>query len=313
VTASDAAAPGAATSTTVSTAAGSVAPAGAPKPVAAQTDLTVRPAPPPATAHPPATQLGELPIDELESLAMEFGLDPGDFKTRQHLVAAIHERRQVISTMDREAMLDVIRWARRPVPVNAPREQLALEIARIKSMKFEGLSPRGLIVLAQMRGVACTGRESVDTLVKRLHKHEGFFARMARKRRAWVGRMVAGMLGDAEPAADYQFLPPQQGTGTGPQTTRSGNIADEIEEQGLLGGLASRVKRTADSYLNQKLDEIEQRIDRKLDEIDRRLADWRDKEVANRIRIIKITLWASVAVAAVSLVYSYIVVLYRGS
>jgi hypothetical protein len=66
------------------------------------------------------------------------------------------------------------------------------------------------------------------------------------------------------------------------------------------------VKKSADSYVNQKLDEIESRIDRKLDEIDRRLAEWRDKEIANRIRILKITLWASVIVAAVSLIYAYI-------
>lgn len=310
-------------STSVSTAAGSVTPSTTPKPAAPPagappSDLAVRPAPPAAAAHTPAKQLGDLPTDELESLAEEFGLDPKDFKTRPHLVAAIHQRRQLIATMDREAMLDVIRWARRPVPVNASREQLALEIARIRSMKFEGLSPRGLIVLAQMRGVSSTGKEPVDLLIKRLHKHEGFFARMARKRRAWVGRMIAGMLGEAEPESDYQFLPPQPGAGGGAAagaapSGRSATIADEIEEQGLLGGLASRVKRTADSYLNQKLDEIEQRIDRKLDEIDRRLADWRDKEIANRIRIIKVTLWASVAVAAVSLLYSYIVVLYRGS
>ena len=53
------------------------------------------------------------------------------------------------------------------------------------------------------------------------------------------------------------------------------------------------------------------RIDRKLDEIDRRLGDWRDKEIANRIRILKITLWASVIVGVVSLLYSYIVYLIR--
>ena len=70
---------------------------------------------------------------------------------------------------------------------------------------------------------------------------------------------------------------------------------------GLFGGIASRVKKTADSYVNQKLDEIEARIDRKLDEIDRRLGEWRDKEIANRIRIMKITLWASVIVGAFSL------------
>ena len=43
-----------------------------------------------------------------------------------------------------------------------------------------------------------------------------------------------------------------------------------------------------------------------MDEINRRLAEWRDKEIANRIRILKITLWASVIVAVVSLIYSYI-------
>ena len=84
------------------------------------------------------------------------------------------------------------------------------------------------------------------------------------------------------------------------------HIKDEIEESGLFGGIAQRVKKSADSYVNQKLDEIEARIDRKLDEIDRRLAEWRDKEIANRIRILKITLWASVIVGAFSLIYSYV-------
>ena len=125
-----------------------------------------------------------------------------------------------------------------------------------------------------------------------------------------TGGIVSSMIGEDEPA-DYQFLPPQQaGGGTGADTVapsqRAATIKDDIEESGLFGGIASRVKKTADSYINQKLDEIEQRIDRKLDEIDRRLAEWRDKEIANRIRILKITLWASVIVAVVSLVYSYV-------
>src|SRR5207245_282495 len=89
-------------------------------------------------------------------------------------------------------------------------------------------------------------------------------------------------------------------------SSKAPSIKDEIEESGLVGGLTSRIKRSADAYLNQKLDEIEARIDRKLDEIDRRLAEWRDKEIANRIRILKITLWASVIVAALSLMYSYV-------
>jgi hypothetical protein len=115
--------------------------------------------------------------------------------------------------------------------------------------------------------------------------------------------MVANMLGE-EPKGDYEFLPPTQ-SGS-PVSQSSATIRDDIEEAGLIGGIASRVKKSADSYLNQKLDEIEARIDRKLDEIDRRLGEWRDKEIANRIRILKITLWVSVIVGAFSLIYSYV-------
>ena len=117
------------------------------------------------------------------------------------------------------------------------------------------------------------------------------------------------LVGEEESAADYQFLPPQQAGSVGDTVApgqRTATIKDDIEESGLFGGIASRVKKTADSYINQKLDEIEARIDRKLDEIDRRLAEWRDKEIANRIRILKITLWASVIVAVCSLLYTYI-------
>ena len=257
--------------------------------------------------------MSELPRDELAALAEEFGLDPTRYKTRQHLVAAIHERRQLIAAMDREAMLDVVRWGRRPVTNNASKEQLALEIARIKSMRFAGLSQRGLVVLGRLRGLEINGDEPVPALVRRLKKQEGFFSRLNRKRRAMLGSIVSNMLGEDEHGSDYQYLPPQPGAASSPGVSPAAaapsdaSIKQEIEESGLFGGLANRVKKTADSYLNQKLDEIEARIDRKLDEIDRRLAEWRDKEIANRIRILKITLWASVIVGVVSLLYSYIV------
>ena len=265
----------------------------------------------------PARQLSELPKDELEHLAEEFGLDPRDFRTRQHLVTALHERRQAIAAMNREAMLDVIKWGRRPVTYNAGKEQIAQEIARIRSMKFDGLSPRGLVVLATLRGLPAGIDDSVPVLVRRLRKLEGLFSKLNRQRRAMLGSIVSRMIGD-QPADDYQFLPSQQ-PGAAAATSASaervahtappaspGTIKDEIEESGLLGGIAGRIKKSADAYVNQKLDEIESRIDRKLDEIDRRLAEWRDKEIANRIRILKITLWASVIVGAFSLIYSYV-------
>src|SRR3954451_24053911 len=104
-------------------------------------------------SNQPSRQLSDLPIDELENLAEEYGLDPNDFRNRQHLVTAIHERRQTIAAMDREAMLDVIKWGRRPVAMNASKEHIAQEIVRISSMRFAGLSQRGLVVLARLRGV----------------------------------------------------------------------------------------------------------------------------------------------------------------
>ncbi|MGD0540849.1 MAG: hypothetical protein ABSB33_04950, partial [Tepidisphaeraceae bacterium] len=109
--------------------------------------------------------------------------------------------------------------------------------------------------------------------------------------------------------SDYKFLPdPNSGDGNSGTvgSAKPASIKDEIEESGLFGGISNRIKKSADQYLNQKLDEIEARIDRKLDEIDRRLAEWRDKEIANRIKILKITLWASVIVGIFSLIYAYV-------
>ena len=257
----------------------------------------------------PSRQLAEMPKDELGALAEDLGIDPTRYKTRQLLVAALHERRQLIASLDREAMLDVVRWGRRPVALNASRDQIAQEIARIKSMKFSGLSHRGLLTLALLRGVAVTEADPVPKLVKKLRRKEGIFSKLSRRRRAMIGAMVAKAVGETESEHEYQFLPPTSGgPGVSPPAgaARPGSLKEDIEESGLFGGLTNRIKKSADGYLNQKLDEIESRIDRKLDEIDRRLAEWRDKEIANRIRILKITLWASVIVGIFTLIYSYV-------
>lgn len=267
----------------------------------------------PAPSSMPPRQLQEMPRDEMETLAQEFGLIHGDYKTPQQLVAAIHDRRQLIASMDRDAMLDVVKWGRRPVPLNATREQLAQEIVKITSMRFAGLSQAGLVVLARLRGLTVDAGEPVPDLVKKLKKQEGILAKLSRKRRAFLGAMVSKVLGD-DYSREYQFLPPPDASRAGgaapatppPLSSRQSTIKEEIEEAGLFGGIAGRIKRSADSYLNQKLDEIEARIDRKLDEIDRRLAEWRDKEIANRLRILKVTLWATVIVAALALIYSYV-------
>jgi hypothetical protein len=254
----------------------------------------------------PSRQLSELPKDELTHLAEDLGIDSTQYRSQQHLVAALHERRQLIAGMDREAMLDVVRWGRRPVAINASKEQIAHEIARIKVMRFSGLSHRGLVVMAKLRGAEVQAEDAVPALVKKLKKQEGLFSRFKRKRRSMLGSIVAGIVGESHGPGDYKFLPPGPGEAEAMQAPRSGGIKEEIEDSGLFGGISNRLKKTADQFLNQKLDEIEARIDRKLDEIDRRLTEWRDKEIANRIRILKITLWVSVIVGIFSLLYSYI-------
>lgn len=251
-------------------------------------------------------QLADLPREELEHLAEEYGLDGNDYKTPQHLIAALHERRQLIASMDRDAMLDVIRWGRRPVTMNSSNELLAQQIVKIKTMRFHGLSQRGLVVLAQLRGLSIKGAEPIPEIVRKLKKQEGLFTKLNRKRRAVIGSWVSSMIGE-NVSKEYQFVPDEAGKSPAAEpNSRGGTIKEEIEESGLLGGLTNRIKKSADSYVNQKLDEIEARIDRKLDEIDRRLTEWRDKEIANRLRILKITLWASVIVGAFSLIYSYV-------
>jgi len=142
------------------------------------------------------------------------------------------------------------------------------------------------------------GRESLRELFRR-------------KKRSFIGKMVAKMVGEnpapvpPNEAANGESFDGSENPAALPPPPRD-SIRDEIIESGLIAGISNRIKRSADQYLHQKLDEIEVRIDRKLMEIDRHLSDWRDKEIANRLRIVKITMWASVIVAIVSLVYSWV-------
>lgn len=259
-----------------------------------------------------ATQLKDLPLSELQAIAREYGLDPGVFDTKPSLVAAILDRRTMIGTLDPDALTDVMHWAGKQVTATMTRERMALEIAKVKSMKFAGLSQRGLVVLGKLRNADVRDDDDTPTVIGKLKGQEGFFAKLGRKRRHIVGKWVSRMIGDSdeEAMAAGQLPPPAnreeaaRAQSVRPDPKRK--LQDEIEEVGIIAGLTGRMRRTADQYLNQKLDEIEARIDRKLDEIDRRLAEWRDKEVANRIRILKISLWATVVVGAATLVISYV-------
>lgn len=263
-----------------------------------------------------ASHLAALPEADLRAVAEELGLDVRRCRTRDQLVAAIHDRRRMIEAMDRHAMLELVAWGRREVPPDAGREHLAQEIVRITRMDFESLSPAALRVLAALRNVNPGQADPPEKIIRRLKRQEGFGSWLRRKRNDMLGWAVEKLMGPAQASPDAATSAADPRTDPGGSQPAAPNavvrapqppsMREEIEESGLLGGIASRIKRSADAYLNQKLDEIEARIDRKIDEIDRRLSDWRDKEIANRLRILKITLWASVIVAIISLLYSYV-------
>lgn len=243
--------------------------------------------------------ISELPADELVQYGRQLGLEL-DAKTPQgELLRLIRERQELLVELDKDSMLDIVVWARRPVRQSASKEQLAKEIASIKRMDFAGLTDRGVYALARLRGANFLPGARREEIEKAMRASERLWDLVKRKRRAMIGSLISKMLDseDEEENGEYKFLPEDK---TGP------TLRDQIAEEGVVGGIARRIRGAADDYVREKLDEIEARIDRKLDEIDRRLAEWRDREIANRLRIIKITLVASVIVALLSLGYDLI-------
>ena len=183
---------------------------------------------------------------------------------------------------------------------SASKEQLATEIASIKKMDLRELSDRGLYALARLREVPVERDAPRAQMEKAVRMSEPVWAMVKRKRRQLIGSLIGKMLdggGGPGEKQEYKFLPEDKGVPT---------LREQIADEGVVGGIARRLRGAADDYVREKLDEIELRIDRKLDEIDQRLGEWRDREIANRLKIIKITLVASVIVALLSLGYDLV-------
>lgn len=246
-----------------------------------------------------------LPAEDLRRLAGEFGVDVEEEADRGRLVELIRARQRLIAELDRDALLDVVVWGRRPVRRSASREELVRQIVLIQRTNYDSLSTRGLAALARLRGIDVTGITGAHDFIDRLRKADGFFGRLRRKGKSAFAAWVAGALGggskDAE-GGEYEFLP-EDDAAKDPQRR---SLQAAVEEHGIVGGIAQRLRGAADDYIKIKLDEIESRIDAKLDQIDKRLGEWRDREVANRLRILRITLVFTVLVAVVSLVYDYV-------
>jgi len=251
-----------------------------------------------AEENPQTHTLSDVPIDELVLYGRDLGLTLDESMAHGELLRLVRERQALLGKLDRESMLRIVIWARRPVRQSAGKEDLAKEIATIKRMSFGGLADADLATLARLRNVAVHDGEPRDLLVHRMKQSEPFWERVRRHRRRTMGSIISRLVDAGEQDDDYRFLP---------EKTEVPTLKERIREQGVVGGIAHTLRGVADDYVAEKLDEIEVRIDRKLDEIDQRLAEWRDREIANRIKIIKITLVASVLVALLSLGYHYVV------
>jgi hypothetical protein len=240
----------------------------------------------------PTPSLSELPHDELLGYGRDLGLDLTSDQPQGEVLRLVRQRQELLLELDREAMLEVVVWARRPVRRSASKEVLARQIAQVPVTGLESLSSRGLDALARLRGVAPEKGETRARLERRLRKTEGWRARLRRARRALAGRVIAQAV-EQDSKAEYRFLPEDEGL----------TLRQQIETEGVVGGIARKLRGYADDYVREKLDDIELRIDHKLDEIDQRLGEWRDREVGNRLRILKLTLIFSILVALISLGY----------
>src|SRR5437773_2152284 len=98
---------------------------------------------------------------------------------------------------------------------------------RAPARQLQDLPKDELLALARLRGAEASESDDVPALVKKLKKQEGFFTRMNRKRRSVVASLAASIVG-AEPASEYQFLPPQGQDSAG--TARPSTLKEEIEE-----------------------------------------------------------------------------------
>lgn len=248
-------------------------------------------------------QISQLPPDELRRYAMELGLEIDPAAPIEEVLSRVRQRQEMLIEIDPEALLDIVVWARRPVRKSAGKEELARQIARVNQTNYDSLSTRGLAALARLRDLPGSPNESAQDLIDRLRNRDGFWTSLRRKRRAWVGSMLSKLIDKSPPSEDseYQFLPEEDGAATNHRS-----LKEVVAEHGIVGGIAQKLRGAADDYIRVKLDEIEERIDVKLDQIDKRLGEWRDREVANRLKILRLTLMFSVLVALLSLGYNLV-------
>ncbi len=95
-------------------------------------------------------------------------------------------------------LMDIVSWGRHQVPTRPDKLAVAQIILSHKRGHYQGLSHRGLMVLAVLRNVRFKESDSVRKLISRLHRREGLWGYVLRKRDKWVGSMLSDLL-DGEP------------------------------------------------------------------------------------------------------------------
>lgn len=254
------------------------------------------------TSTPPledriAAELGELDIEQLQQLCRLLNVRVDNHATLVHMRRELLRRMTMVSSIDDAPMQDLLQWAgsmagAKPTPV-----RVIAHIAACTRTDYFRLPEPALRRLAAIRGVKVSEQMDAGQIVDALKRSEGLMGILRRKKRELIGSLLGGLFEQAAGVPDSDT-----------QTSTNGNdqLKKKIVDEGFTRGLSSQLRGMADSYVSTKLDEIEQRIDRKLDQIDKRLSEWRDAEVRNRLRMLKITLVFSVVIAVVSLGYSVV-------
>lgn len=252
---------------------------------------------------PPPPALESLPTGELVTLAADLGLPAEPNTSREDLVRSIRCRRELLARLDAQTLVEIVTWAGKPPASTTDRIALVRQVASLRKWTYHRLSHKALVALALLRDLPVQPSDPAEAIVAALHKQGSLRERLRKKRREWMASLIGKVLGNRPAPASP---PAAADRPAEPARDRQNQLEAEIVERGVVRGLASTLRGVTDDYIREKLDEIEARIDRKLGEIDRRLQEWRDREIANRLRILKITLAASLIVAALSFGYNWL-------
>ena len=233
-------------------------------------------------------------VDQLIAEAEQLGLVISPKTPRANIETKLSDRIALVKNLDRGALLDLALFSSVKVDDNPSNEILVARVLRCHLDNFDALSDRGLHALAKLKGLIVSPGVSRSDIIRLLRKKESFRETVRRHRRKLMGSVLSRM------------FEPEISNRTSATETGTAELKKRIQKEGVVSGISKTIRGAADDYVAEKLDEIESRIDAKLDEIDFRLAQWRDREMANRLKILKITLIFSILVALVSLGYDYL-------